>query len=205
GIPAPTAIVVNPTTRGGSVSMLPDGSFTYTPPNNFAGGDDTFTYVAMNGQSPNDTATVTVTIPCQTISVTNPGVTSGTVDAPFSQTFTQTGAHGSATFTTASTLPSGLSLSTAGVLSGTPTQSGSFPIVVTVTDSNGCTGTGATYTLVIACQTISVTNATSNSGTVDAALTPAGNYTFTQSGVGTHTPAVFSINSGTLPSGVTLS
>ena len=92
----------------------------------------------------------------------------GTVNAAFSETFTQTGAIGSATFTTASTLPTGLSLSTAGVLSGTPTQAGTFPIVVTVTDSNGCTGTGATYTLVIACQTITVTNPATTTGTAGA-------------------------------------
>ena len=103
-------------------------------------------------------ATYNLTITCQTITVTNPATTTGTVNAAFSQTFTQSGAIGTATFTTASTLPAGLSLSTAGVLSGTPTEDGTFPIVVTVTDSNGCTGTSATYNLVIACQTITVTN-----------------------------------------------
>ena len=43
------------------------------------------------------------------------------------------------------TLPAGLTLATDGMLSGTPTQTGTFPIVVTATDANGCTGTGATY------------------------------------------------------------
>src|SRR5207248_1912871 len=103
-------------------------------------------------------ATYNLVINCQTITVTNPATTTGTVSAPFTQTFTQTGANGTATFTTASTLPAGLTLATNGTLSGTPTQPGTFPIVVTVTDSNGCTGTGATYTLVISCQTITVGN-----------------------------------------------
>jgi len=35
---------------------------------------------------------------------------------------------------------------------------GSFPITVTATDSNSCAGTGTTYTLVIVCQTITVTD-----------------------------------------------
>jgi len=141
----------------------------------------------------------TLVITCQTITVTNPANNSGTVGSPFSATFTQSGANGTATFTTSSTLPAGLTLSAAGVLSGTPTQSGSFPIVVTVTDSNGCTGTGATYTLVINCQTITVTNPANNSGTVDSPFSA----TFTQSGaIG---GATFSINSGSLPSGLTLS
>jgi hypothetical protein len=144
------------------------------------------------------TSSYTLTINCQTITVTNPGVTTGTVDAAFSQTFTQAGAHGTFTVTTASTLPTGLSLSTAGVLSGTPTDKGSFPIVVTVTDSNGCTGTGSTYTLVIGCQTITVTNPATTTGTAGVAFSQ----TFTQSGA--HATATFTTAS-TLPTGFTLS
>ena len=147
--------------------------------------------------------TYTLVISCQTITVTNPATTTGTVDAPFSATFTQSGAIGTATFTIASgSLPAGLTLSSAGVLSGTPQVPGTFPITVKVTDSNGCTGTGPTYTLVIACQTITVTNPSSTTGTYNVPL--SGSFTFTQTGVGTHTPAVFSLNSGSLPSGVTL-
>src|SRR5581483_6042281 len=143
-------------------------------------------------------ATYNLTINCQTITVTNPGVHTGTVDAAFSQTFTQSGAHGTATFSTASTLPAGLTLSTAGVLSGTPTVNGTFPIVVTVTDSNGCTGTSATYNLVINCQTITVTNPANTPGTVNVPYS----VTFTQSGA--HGTATFSTAS-TLPTGITLS
>jgi hypothetical protein len=145
------------------------------------------------------TSSYTLTINCQSITVNNPGVTTGTVDAAFSQTFTQSGAHGTATFSTASTLPAGLTLSTAGVLSGTPGQPGVFPITVTVTDSNGCTGTGATYTLTINCQTITVNNPGVNTGTVGQFFSQ----TFTQTGVGTHTPVTWSFT-GTLPTGFTL-
>ncbi len=145
-------------------------------------------------------ASYNLVINCQTITVTNPGVNTGTVAVPFSQTFTQTGAHGTATFTTASTLPSGFSLSTAGVLSGTTNQHQSFPIVVTVTDSNGCTGTSATYTLIISCQTITVSNPSSSSIAAGTLLPPA-NFTFTQSGsIG---GATFTTAS-TLPTGVSL-
>ena len=156
----------------------------------------TVTATDTNGCSGN--SSYTLTINCQTITVTNPGVNTGTVDAPFSQTFTQSGAHGTATFTTASTLPAGLSLSTAGVLSGTPTVKGTFPITVTVTDSNSCTGTGSTYTLTINCQTITVTNPGTTTGTAGTAFSQ----TFTQSGA--HGTATFTTAS-TLPSGFTLS
>ncbi|MEA2570984.1 MAG: large repetitive protein, partial [Acidobacteriota bacterium] len=142
-------------------------------------------------------ASYTLTINCQTITVTNPGVNSGVAAAAFSQTFTQTGSIGGATFTTSSTLPAGLALSTGGVLSGTPTQVGSFPIVVTVTDGNGCTGNGAIYTLTITCQTITVTNPGVTTGTANAAFSQ----TFTQTGgIGTITWSV----TGAPPSGITL-
>src|SRR5205823_3241394 len=59
---------------------------------------------------------------CNVISVINPAVSSGPAGSPFSQTFTQTGAIGTATFSIATgTLPSGLSFASNGVLSGTPT------------------------------------------------------------------------------------
>jgi uncharacterized repeat protein (TIGR01451 family) len=199
GLPAPTAVPISgSTTQGGTVNLAADGSFTYDPPANFANGSDTFTYTATNGQAPNDTATVTITIPCQTINVTNPANTAGTAGSAFSETFTQTGALGTATFTTASTLPTGLSLAANGALSGTPTQTGSFPIVVTVTDGNGCTGTSATYNLTIACQTITVTNPTNGNGTAGSPFSE----TFTQTGaIGS---ATFTLASGTLPAGLTL-
>src|SRR5260221_697001 len=149
-------------------------------------------------------ATYTLVISCQTITVTNPATTTGTVDAGFSQTFTQSGAIGFASFTIASgTLPAGLSLSPSGLLSGTPQVPGTFVITVKATDANGCSGTGPAYTLVIACQTITVTNPAAAVGTYNTPL--SGSFTFTQTGVGTHTPAVFSLNSGSLPAGVSLS
>ncbi|GAB3984549.1 hypothetical protein GCM10028806_59690 [Spirosoma terrae] len=83
-------------------------------------------------------------------SVTNPTVTTATVGAPFSQSFTAVGGTGGASFSLVnSTLPTGLTLASTGVLSGTPTTSGSFPIRVRATNANGCFGESATYTLVV--------------------------------------------------------
>ena len=98
------------------------------------------------------------TNPCPVITVTNPATTTGTAGTAFSQSFTQSGGVTPVTFTTSSTLPAGLTLSSAGVLSGTPSQTGTFPIVVTVTDANTCTGTNATYNLVINCPVLTHTN-----------------------------------------------
>src|SRR4029079_2920069 len=152
------------------------------------------TVTVTDGNGCTGTSSYTLTINCQTITVTPPGVNTGTVDAPFSQSFSQSGAHGAATLTTGSPLPAGITLSSAGLLAGTPTVKGVFPITVTVTDANGCTGS-TNYTLTINCQTITVTNPANANGTVDAAFSEQ----FTQSGA--HGAATFSVGSGTLPAG----
>src|ERR1019366_10815512 len=77
-------------------------------------------------------------------------------------------------------------------------SSGTFPITVTATDANGCSGTGSQYNLIITCPAITVTNPATSTGTVNIAFSQ----TFTQSGgFGATT---FSLNSGTLPAGLTL-
>ncbi len=135
---------------------------------------------------------------CPTITVTNPVTATGTVGTVFSQTFTSTGGTPVVTYSTSSTLPTGLTLSSAGVLSGTPTQSGTFPIVVVATDGGGCTGTGTTYSLAIGCPTITVTNPVTATGTVGTAFSQ----TFTATG---GNPTVTFSTSSSLPAGLTLS
>ena len=98
--------------------------------------------------SGNNTSTATTTVNCQAITVTAPVVSQGIQNVPFSQTFTQAGGIAPVNFSTASTLPAGMTLAANGVLSGTPTNYGTFPITVTATDTNGCSGSQP-YTLVI--------------------------------------------------------
>jgi hypothetical protein len=139
-----------------------------------------------------------LTIDCQAITVIVPTNTAGTAGVMFFAQFGQTGAIGTATYTLASgTLPPGLALSSSGVLSGTTNQTGRFPITVTVTDDNCCTGTSPRYTPIIGCQKITVIPPITTTGTAGTPL----NETFMATGIlGT---ATFSY-SGTLPSGVTL-
>ena len=210
GTPAPTVsgivgcadvtapFTCNTTQVGGSVTLNTNGSFTYTPPTGFTGADD-FTYTATNGISPDDTAKVTLTVGCGAITVTNPPTNSGTVNTPFSQTFTQTGGVGTTNFTLNSgTLPTGLTLHTSGVLDGTPTVTGSFPITVKATDSNGCVGVGPTYTLTIN-QPPTITSANN----VTFKVGTAGTFSVTTTGFPTNASMAIS-ESGALPSGVTL-
>ena len=86
---------------------------------------------------------------CGAITINPPTIPAGTAGAPYSQTFTQTGGIAPITWSVTGTLPTGLALNpSTGVLAGTPTQHGSFPITVSATDNAFCSAQRA-YTLVI--------------------------------------------------------
>lgn len=73
----------------------------------------------------------------------------GSVDQAYSQALSATGGTAPYRFAlTSGSLASGLSLSTAGAISGTPTAAGNFPIVVEATDARGTKGSRS-YTLVV--------------------------------------------------------
>ena len=79
---------------------------------------------------------LTVAPPALTLSPAAGGLPDATLGAPYSQTFLASGgAAPYAIAVTAGALPPGLSLSSAGVLSGTPSADGDFSFTVTVTDS----------------------------------------------------------------------
>ncbi len=184
---------------------LPAGLNPLTPRGVLSGtlayaGTFSFTVMATDSHGCTGSQAYTVNVTCPPITVSNPAVTTGLAGTSFSQNFTQTGGAGMTTFRTADTLPAGLTLSDVGVLAGIPVQMGKFPIVVTFTDANGCTGTGTTYNLEITCPTITVTNPAITVGTAGVPFSQT--FTFTQSGgVGVTT---FSILSGRLPAGLTL-
>jgi DNA-binding beta-propeller fold protein YncE len=180
------------------MSFSSAGILSGTPVQSGTFSSITVTAIDANGCAAT-TAAYTLVVACQTITVTNPTSATDTISSPFSATFTQSGAVGAVTFALASgTLPTGLTLGTDGRLSGTPTQTGTFPITVKATDSNGCAGTATSaYNLIIACNTITVTNPAVTTGTAGLAFAQ----TFTASGIlGTATWS----ESGTLPAGITL-
>jgi predicted outer membrane repeat protein len=86
----------------------------------------------------------------QTIVVAPASVPVATVGVAYSQTFTATGGVGAITFTLGGTLPSGVTLASAtGVLSGTPTEVGSFNFTVTASDAFGASSIATPYTLTV--------------------------------------------------------
>ncbi|MFN7930654.1 MAG: choice-of-anchor Q domain-containing protein [Blastocatellia bacterium] len=130
----------------GNISVNSSGvvSFSNAAPT----GTHTITIRATDNCGASKDAMFTVTVNCQNITVTPPTEHYASLNVPFSQNFTQSGAVGTATFTLQSgTLPLGIQLQPNGTLSGTTNQSGDFPITVKVTDSNSCTGVSAMYTI----------------------------------------------------------
>ena len=150
-------------------------------------------------------AVVSISIMPPTLTMAPASTPAGTVGTAYSQTFTADG--GTAPYgnyrVSAGALPPGLSLSTAGVLTGTPTAGGTFAFSVAATDSS--TGLGpfdaeAAYSLTIGAPTVTVTPTTLSAGVQGTAYAPV---SFTASGgIG---PYVFTLGAGALPIGMSLS
>ena len=90
--------------------------------------------------------TMTETLVLAPVSTTLP---SGTVGVAYSQSFTASGGSGNYTYAVAggTTLPAGLSLSSAGVLSGIPAVAGPASVTVVATDTTYTNQSGVHYTV----------------------------------------------------------
>ncbi|MBO0492204.1 putative Ig domain-containing protein [Pseudomonas sp. Marseille-Q1929] len=118
-------------------------SITYTPTAGY-NGVDSFTYTATNASGTSSPATVSVTVAAPTISISPLSLPNGTIGSAYSQTISASGSLAPYTYTVSSgSLPTGLSLSSAGALSGTPTVSGNFNFTVTAADAGTPVSTAA--------------------------------------------------------------
>jgi hypothetical protein len=86
--------------------------------------------------------------PCTQVVVAPATIAIGTTGSAYTQLFSATGGSGLYTFALTGTLPAGLSF-TGNTLSGTPTQGGTFPVTVSVTDGAGCPTGTKSYNLII--------------------------------------------------------
>lgn len=146
----------------------------------------------------NGSAVVTVVAP--QIDVLPTTLPEGTVAVAYpTTTFTATGGQSPYTFAIADgALPDGLVLSTAGVLSGTPSDSGTFAFAVVATDDNGFSGSAA-LTLTIAAPTLVLAPPTLPVATAGSA------YSLSFDTSGGIAPYAYVIADGVLPAGLTLS
>jgi len=168
-----------------------------------AGGSFSFTVTATDSHSITGSQGYSLTVNAATITVKPSSLLAATAGVKYSAKFTASGGTASYTFAlTAGSLPAGLTLSSTGALSGTPTAGGTFTFTVTATDSS--TGTGPysgshSYTLTVNPATISL------SPTTLTAATAGVKYSHTITAKGGTAPYSFTVSAGSLPPGLTLS
>lgn len=136
---------------------------------------------------------------CPTLSITPASLASGVLGTAYSQTLTASGGVAPYVWSLASgTLPDGTTLSSAGVLSGTPTEIGTYVFTVQTVDAKGCGGM-QNYSVTIACPAMTLNPTSLPNGSVGSVYAPQ---TLTVSGG--NAPYVYSVSSGTLPAGLVL-
>jgi hypothetical protein len=166
-----------------------------------AAGPVSFTAKVSDASAQTATAPLQITIlpvPLQ-ITTTSP-LPSGQTSVAYSTTLTATGGTTPYTWSVSTgASPSGLTLTSGGLLSGTPTAAGPFSFTAKVTDAGAQTAT-APLQITIAPAPLEITTTSPlPSGQVSMA------YSTTLTATGGTTPYAWSINSGALPSGLTLS
>lgn len=97
---------------------------------------------------------------CPAFTMTTGGaLTGGVAGVAYSTTLSQTGALGSPNFAImGGALPPGLSLSSSGTISGTPTATGTFIFMAIVNDASGCSAS-MIYSITVQCPTNPITMA----------------------------------------------
>ncbi|AVS92808.1 Ig domain-containing protein,Calx-beta domain-containing protein [Paracidovorax avenae] len=187
-----------PGTTTQNVAVTINGDTTVEP-------DETFTLNlsgASNASIARATATGTILNDDAVVTISPASLPAATAGTNYSQTLGANGGTAPYTFAvTAGALPAGLGLSSAGVLSGTPTASGSFSFTVTATDSrnvNPATGNRA-YTLTVAAPVLTLPATTLPGGASGQAYSATINQA-----TGGVAPYTYAVSAGALPDGIRL-
>ncbi len=159
-------------------------------------GSITVTATDSTGATAAETYSFSINQPIS-LTPTTTALPSSYINESYNQTITASGGTGTITFSVpANTLPTGLTLSTGGVISGTPTAVGTFPFTVTATDTAGATDSQA-YTVTI--NPFALTPTTLPNWTANQA-----GYSQTITANGANGTATFSVPANTLPTGLSL-
>ena len=170
--------------------------------NNGSGTTDVFEFADGSFTGAGDVqVTITITPSASPITVSPASLPTLTAGTSFSQTLTSTGGLAPYTYTLQTgTLPPGLSLSSSGVLSGTPTQRGGYTFSVRSTDS-----TSPTAQFVDKGYTGTVQNPTLTLTTPSGTAIQNVSFSQTLSTSGGVAPYAYQLETGTLPAGITVS
>ncbi len=187
---------------GGTLSNTTTTAATYTAPA-ASNAALTVTVTATSVADPAKTGTATITVPAAP-AITTGALAAGTVGAAYSATIAGSGGITPYKWTiTSGTLPAGLSMNSAGVISGTPTATGvgTTNLTFLLTDSGTATALTATTTLGL---TIDAAPAIGFTGTVPATANYNVAYTGSAAASGGAGALTYSISAGALPTGLTL-
>jgi hypothetical protein len=175
------------------ISLSPDGTLSGTPT---ANGTSSFTVkiTDADGQSATEATSLTVS---DGVATTFPAPPAAETNTAYTDTLTAAG--GTAPYTwsvSAGTLPSGITLSSAGVLAGATATAGSYPFTVQVTDqAGGVATTPVTLTVVTRLALSFPAPPPGQDGTA---------YSDTLAVIGGLAPIAWSVSAGSLPAGITL-
>jgi len=175
------------------------GAISGTPT---AAGTSSFTVQVKDASSNTASQSLNIAIAAakQTLSISTSSLASGTVGTAYSAMLQATGGTTPYSWSiTSGSLPPGLSINTSsGAISGTPTAAGTFAFTAKVTDAASDTSTKS-LSLTIAALPLAITTTSVSSGSTNTA------YSAVLDASGGTTPYKWSISSGALPAGLTLS
>ncbi|HEX5423161.1 MAG TPA: putative Ig domain-containing protein [Candidatus Acidoferrales bacterium] len=177
------------------------GAISGTPTSS---GTSTFTIQVADANSGTATKSLSIAVAAagQTLSVSTTSLAAGTVGTAYSATLQASGGTTPYSWGVSSgSLPAGLTLNaSSGAISGTPTASGSSNFTVQVKDANSATATKSlSISVSAAAQALAITTTSVPDGSTNTA------YSAFLYAAGGKTPYTWSISSGSLPAGLTLS
>lgn len=151
--------------------------------------------------SAQDTATksLSIVVTANPIVISPTSLPEGMVGLAYTSTITASGGLAPYTFTLSTgSLPTGVTLSASGALSGTPTTSGSVTFTVKVADSETVPATATQSYTVNILATLAITTSSLPAANLGVA------YSATLAATGGQSPYTFAVTTGSLPTGLTL-
>lgn len=180
------------------LTLSSTGTISGTPA---TAGTASFSIKLTDKNALSSTASFSVTIAAATpVSILTASLPAGTVGVSYAATISATNGTLPYSYSVAAgALPAGLTLSTSGAITGTPTAAGTANVTIQVTDASSQTATQS-YTLTIAAASsgLAIATTTLPNGQVG---TP---YQATVSATGGTAPYSFSLSLGSLPAGLAL-